>query len=59
MPPCWCQALPIFRATGMSDVAPFMQRPIFYSTYGIDGVVDPYAAKLGYPDLPFQARRAS
>jgi len=46
--------LPIFRATSMSDVTPYLERPVFYSTYGVPGVTDPYAAKLGYKDVPFQ-----
>jgi hypothetical protein len=40
----------------MTDVQSFLQKPIFYSTYGVDGVTDPYASEfLGINDLPFQA----
>ena len=47
-------SFPIFRALDMSDTAPFQKRPVFYSTYGVDGVNDPYSAMRGFQNEPFQ-----
>eukprot|EP00927_Polykrikos_kofoidii_P055943 TRINITY_DN50125_c0_g1_i1.p1 TRINITY_DN50125_c0_g1~~TRINITY_DN50125_c0_g1_i1.p1 ORF type:complete len:1234 (+),score=177.22 TRINITY_DN50125_c0_g1_i1:63-3764(+) len=50
---CGGKTLPVFRSKHGAYIGDAFNRPVFYSTYGLD-VADPYAKELGF-DAPMQA----